>query len=253
MGTHKNGPATLFSSPSTTLSSVIKTNASHYLGDALLKKWPDTLEVPFLFKILSIQKALPLQAHPDKALGEILHKKNSSEFVDANHKPEIAVAIGGEVDGLNPYKLGADTERYAFTGFVGFQPLEQISHSVREIPELRAAIGDESVVNAFLSVTSKDTLKALYSRLLTRGKEQPDAVKAEVEKLVQRVASAGWGETADESTAVKSKLLVKINQQYPGDVGVLAVPFFMNLVRLKKGESIYIGADEIHAYLEGGQ
>jgi mannose-6-phosphate isomerase len=96
-------------------------------------------------------------------------------------------------------------------------------------------------------------LKDIYSRLLTRGTKEPDVVKEQVEKLVKRVASSGWNSVADEGTAVKSKLLAKVNEQYPGDVGVLAVPFFMNLVRLKKGEAIYIGADEIHAYLEGSE
>jgi mannose-6-phosphate isomerase class I len=69
MGTHKAGPAHLFSSPHTTLSSVIESDPAHYLGQALLDKWPGALDVPFLFKILSIAKALPLQAHPDKELG----------------------------------------------------------------------------------------------------------------------------------------------------------------------------------------
>jgi mannose-6-phosphate isomerase class I len=253
MGTHSIGPASLFSSPSTSLSAVIKSNPEHYLGSALLKKWPNTTDVPFLFKILSIRKALPLQAHPDKELGVILNKKDPKEFVDANHKPEIAVAVGGEVESLGSNKLGPETEKIAFTGFIGFQPLQQIAESVKNVPELRAAIADEKVVEAFTSAPSKDALKALYSRLLTRGKEQPDAVKAEVEKLVKRVASSGWGEVADEATAVKSKLVIKVNEQYPGDVGVLACPFFMNLVRLKRGQSVYIGADEVHAYLEGGK
>jgi mannose-6-phosphate isomerase len=253
MGTHNNGPASLFSSPSTKLSAVIKSDPEHYLGSAVLKKWPNTQDVPFLFKILSIQKALPLQAHPDKELGAALNKQNSQEFVDANHKPEIAVAIGGTADGLSSNQLGPETEHVAFTGFVGFQPLEQIVLSIEAVPELRAAIADDAVFDTFISSPSKESLKALYSRLLTRGKEQPNAVKAEVEKLVKRVASGGWGEVADEATAVNTKLIVKVNDQYPGDVGVLACPFFMNLVRLKKGESIYIGADEIHAYLEGGE
>jgi mannose-6-phosphate isomerase len=140
----------------------------------------------------------------------------------------------------------------ARAGFVGFQPLDQIAHSVKSVPELRAAIADDSIVDAFVHTPSADTLRVLYARLLQRGKDAPDDVKTHVEALVHRVASAGWGEAADEATAVKTKLIVRVNEQYPGDVGVLAVPLFMNLVRLRKGEAVYIGADEIHAYLEGG-
>lgn len=32
---------------------------------------------------------------------------------------------------------------------------------------------------------------------------------------------------------------------------MLSSIFFMNFVKLKRGESVYIGADEVHAYLEG--
>lgn len=42
----------------------------------------------------------------------------------------------------------------------------------------------------------------------------------------------------------------KINGDFPGDVGVLSL-FFLNLIHLKPGQGIYLGANEIHAYLEG--
>ena len=48
------------------------------------------------------------------------------------------------------------------------------------------------------------------------------------------------------------RLAKRVDEQYPGDVGVFAVPFFMNLFRLKKGEAIYVGADEVHAWFDGG-
>lgn len=37
---------------------------------------------------------------------------------------------------------------------------------------------------------------------------------------------------------------------FPDDVGILSL-FFLNLVRLKPGQAIYLGANEIHAYLDG--
>jgi len=45
-------------------------------------------------------------------------------------------------------------------------------------------------------------------------------------------------------------VFTKINQDFPGDVGVLSL-FFLNLIRLKPGQAIYLGANEIHAYLDG--
>lgn len=41
-----------------------------------------------------------------------------------------------------------------------------------------------------------------------------------------------------------------ISADYPDDVGVLSL-FFVNLIYLQPGESIYLGANEIHAYLSG--
>ena len=50
--------------------------------------------LPFLPKILSIAKALPLQIHPNKDLAAQLHAKNPDQFTDDNHKPEISIALG---------------------------------------------------------------------------------------------------------------------------------------------------------------
>ncbi|CAM8941306.1 unnamed protein product [Rhodiola kirilowii] len=45
-------------------------------------------------------------------------------------------------------------------------------------------------------------------------------------------------------------LVLRLEEQYPGDVGVISA-FFLNYVRLKPGEALYIGANEPHAYLSG--
>lgn len=37
-------------------------------------------KLPFLFKVLSIGKALSIQAHPNKKLAEQLHKKDSKNY-----------------------------------------------------------------------------------------------------------------------------------------------------------------------------
>jgi len=43
--------------------------------------------------VLSINKALSIQAHPDKALAERLHSQFPTVYTDPNHKPEIAIAL----------------------------------------------------------------------------------------------------------------------------------------------------------------
>ena len=44
-------------------------------------------------KVLSVAKALSIQAHPDKALAARLHAQDPAHYPDANHKPEMAIAL----------------------------------------------------------------------------------------------------------------------------------------------------------------
>lgn len=48
----------------------------------------------------------------------------------------------------------------------------------------------------------------------------------------------------------KEQLVLRLEMQYPSDVGVIAA-FFLNLVKLNPGEALFLGANEPHAYLSG--
>lgn len=43
--------------------------------------------------MLSVGKALSIQAHPDKELARMLHKLHPDVYKDGNHKPEMALAM----------------------------------------------------------------------------------------------------------------------------------------------------------------
>lgn len=45
--------------------------------------------------MLSVEKALSIQAHPDKELARALHEDQPSIYKDDNHKPEMALALTG--------------------------------------------------------------------------------------------------------------------------------------------------------------
>lgn len=49
--------------------------------------------LPFLFKVLSIKKALSVQVHPNKLEAEQLHASRPDLYKDDNHKPELAIAL----------------------------------------------------------------------------------------------------------------------------------------------------------------
>jgi len=45
-------------------------------------------------------------------------------------------------------------------------------------------------------------------------------------------------------------LIIRLYDQYPSDVGVFS-PLLMNHIILQKGQSFFIGANELHAYISG--
>ena len=90
------------------LQDVLDKYPNELVGEQMIKKFGHT-KVPYLPKVLSIAKALPLQVHPNKELSAKLHKENPDDFTDPNHKPEIALALS------------------KFEAFCGFKPNDQIS------------------------------------------------------------------------------------------------------------------------------
>jgi mannose-6-phosphate isomerase class I len=62
-------------------------------------------------------------------------------------------------------------------------------------------------------------------------------------KLVERIEKS-------REISPESKLIVRLQQQFPGDVGILSV-YFLNYIKLQPGEAIFLAANEPHAYLSG--
>lgn len=71
--THENGPSTV-EGQERSLRMLIQQDPAFYLGEKLLKDGQMSKQyhenLPYLFKVLSFDKPLPLQCHPDKHLGE---------------------------------------------------------------------------------------------------------------------------------------------------------------------------------------
>ena len=62
------------------------------LASFLKSHSPEPLE--YLFKVLSIDKCLSIQVHPNKEKALELHLKDPANYPDGNHKPEMAIALG---------------------------------------------------------------------------------------------------------------------------------------------------------------
>ncbi|KAL3142181.1 hypothetical protein ABBQ38_002533 [Trebouxia sp. C0009 RCD-2024] len=223
MGTHPSGAAVLAANTTISLQDWLEQHPQA-LGATVLQRFG--LKLPFLFKVLSVETALSIQSHPDKELAERLHAEQPHVYKDNNHKPEMALAI---------------TDFEALCGFVSTQDL---SEALLATPELTAVVGQQradAIHNSCKSSTGAEAaLRQAFTSLMTA---EPNAVAEQVEILDDRLQQ-------EHTLTPKEKLIMRLHQQYPHDVGVLAV-FFLNLVVLKPGEAIYLAANEPHAYVSG--
>jgi mannose-6-phosphate isomerase len=107
MGTHPKGESYLLEQNETSLKSFIGNN------------------LPFLFKVLSVETALSIQAHPNKKHARILHEQNPKEYPDDNHKPEMAIAL---------------TE---FECLCAFRPYVEINNFINKYEQLQVLCGKQ--------------------------------------------------------------------------------------------------------------
>lgn len=232
MGTHESGPSFLAAEgeaeAAVTLKSWVRENPV-VLGDKIVQTWgPD---LPFLFKVLSVAKALSIQAHPDKELAKVLNKMHPEIYKDPNHKPEMAIAI---------------TEFKALCGFVSTEELKNILSNVPEIKEL-VGLDDTSKVMEIKEHDRLEEVKAILQSIFTKFMS---ADKDTVSELVLKLKSRLNEESKVRKLNEKEELALLLEKQYPSDVGVIS-SFFFNYVKLNPGEALYIGANEPHAYVSG--
>ena len=73
----------------------IEENKEMFLGQELatLKDKDTSGIIPFLYKILSVDSPLSIQAHPDKELAAKLHGEFPDIYPDPNYKPEMVIAV----------------------------------------------------------------------------------------------------------------------------------------------------------------
>lgn len=236
MGTHPSSPSRLLSG--TSLASHL---ASHeqLIGTHVLERFADAGaaegNLPFLLKVLAIAKALSIQTHPDKKMAERLHQEQPHIYKDANHKPEMAIAITD------------------FEALCGFRPPSEIATFLGSTPEFAALI-PPAIADDFRKLAGSSSpdgaqeraaLKNLFAAVMTAEK---DIFAAHLSKLIKRYEGGG------ESPAEKEirELVLRINNQFPVDIGTFCA-FILNYVRMVSGEAIFLAAGEPHAYISGGK
>lgn len=231
-GAHPADPSTI---DGERLDGIIAADPESHVGPRVTADYGEKL--PFLLKILAAADPLSLQAHPSKVQAEegfareneagIDLTASNRNYKDDNHKPELIVAL---------------TEFYAMAGF---RPLEQTRRlfAALDCPELDhyvSMLADDPAAES-------DNLRALFTTWITipgaKRKELINAVVAAGERLREHAAGDEWMRTVMDTVA-------QLNEQYPGDIGVLGALLLNHLV-LQPGEAIYLNAGELHAYVSG--
>lgn len=189
------------------------------LSEALGKK------LNFLVKILSADRALSIQVHPnpqqakegyerEQALGVGLDDPKRN-YKDTSHKPEALVA-------LTP-----------FQALCGFRPRADLIQIFTEFgksePEFASLakdlIGGAELTEVFESLIANSELAKRFEKTVDLSQAEP--MVKEARDLVKRLLA-----------------------QFPDDTGAL-VALMLNHVQLEPGEAIYLPAGNIHAYLSG--
>lgn len=152
-----------------------------------------------------------------------------------------------------------------FDGLCGFRPLAEIAHFLKTIPPLRKLVGEEDAKNFERTVQGKETsdkeedvkankkaLQAIFTKVMNTDK---DILAAASKELLEAAKSegdnfAGSGGPSPNTGKELADLVVRLDGQFPGDIG-LFVQFFLNYVKLDVGEAMFLKADDIHAYLSG--
>lgn len=216
MGTYPTTPSYVLESGEL-LQDVINANKEQLMGKTILNKFG--ADLPFLPKILSIAKALPLQIHPDIDLATRLHEKDPEKFGDTNHKPEIAVALS------------------KFEAFVGFKPKNDIL-ALLQLAPLQQFLPSEENLHF-----DDESLKHVCKFLL----EADEKTVASTQDGLSKLSASEFG-----SQSYMLELLPRLQDQYgKTDNGTLVALICMNFLTFQPGEAIYIPADGIHAYLAG--
>ncbi|MCB0320914.1 MAG: mannose-6-phosphate isomerase, class I, partial [Bdellovibrionales bacterium] len=222
-GAHTNGESRVRSenpNEHLSLSALLKEFPQEILGSRIAECYNNTL--PFLFKVLSVDTALSIQAHPDEVLAPVLNTLSPEDYPDKLPKPEIGVAIS-EVQLL-----------------YGFRPLQEIIHWMHRVPELQEIIGQEITQKVFQGINREDeALKKIYRSVMT---VDQDFLQRQSQLLFDRLATA-------HSLLPEEEHVLRLQKNFPdGDVGLFNL-FLLNFVRIPPGKSIYIGPNIPHSYL----
>ena len=199
------------------------------LGSKIADRFSNQL--PFLFKVLSASEPLSIQVHPNKAQANALHLRDPIHYPDANHKPELAIALD------------------SLTALMGIKPFAEIQETLRRYPEIADFIGKRvcaSILNALTPDLQRQQalIQTLFSTLIKRSIDAEKELVRAIAQLAERLSRVSSLEEIEI-------LFLDLRAKHTGpDVG-LFVMFLLNLVHLEEGQGLFTDAGTPHAYIKG--
>ncbi len=219
IGTHPSAPSKVIidAGKDMLLSELISKYPTEVLGAAVRDKFNGQL--PFLLKVLSAREILSIQMHPNKEQALELHKQDPKNYPDANHKPEIAIALD------------------SLTALVGLIDDEELRSVIQRYPELRAVTAYEPSLD--------QTAETSFKNLLQRAEQDPSSIAEAIDKIRNRLLRK-----PKLLLLRKEKIFLEYSMEYPGDVGLLTI-FLLNLYTFSKNQGMFTPPDIPHAYVQG--
>lgn len=224
IGAHPKAPSRVIDETTIlSLDALIRQDPITMLGKAVAARYG---ELPFLLKILAAAEPLSIQCHPNAEQARAGFARETQagipladpkrNYRDPNHKPELLVA-------LTP-----------FLALKGFRPVEEILANLQAVP----FEGLREPIATLARARDASALKRLFGALLSLDEGARS-------RLIGQALAAADGRRDDTW-----RWICRLHEKYPGDVGVLA-PLLLNLVELRPEEGLFLGAGELHSYLEG--
>ncbi len=183
--------------------------------------------LPYLLKLLAAADPLSIQVHPTREQAQEGFVREAGRdaadptrnYRDANHKPELIVALSDRFEAL-----------------AGLRPVEDTLRMLASFPDTD---GVTALRTRLASGDAADALRDAIGWLLS------GTAQAEVDDVIAAIAAARSDEFSEALTAVRS-----IAERNPGDAGVV-VALLMNFIVLRPGEAIFLAAGLLHAYVCG--
>jgi len=229
MGAHPSAPALVATSEGQkALDQMIQENKAHFLGSNIADQFGT---LPYLFKILDVEKMLSIQVHPSKENAEKGFLKEQlagvpidaahRNYKDQNHKPEVMVALSD------------------FWLLHGFMPANALKERLANLAPLQS----------LLDVFGLEDYAGLYGHFMRLDQPAADKIlKPLLEIAVYEVAAGKVDKSHPHWWA---------NKYYEGkvpvsniDKGILSI-YLLNIVNVPKYQGVFQGAGLLHAYLEG--